>query len=143
MNVLNKIKGSQMELRKKYMIKSISASSILCFVFLALFSSCKYDNEEDLYPGSQVCDTSAVTFSSSVQPILQNRCVSCHSGAFPSAGIDLSTYQNINIYAQNGSLVGVIDHQSGFSPMPQGTPKMPQCEIDKIKTWVNSGSPNN
>jgi uncharacterized membrane protein len=121
----------------------ILISNILLLILLGSFSGCYYDKEEELYPGSQTCDTSAVTFGSSVQPIIQNRCVSCHSGTFPSAGIDLSTYQNINIYAQNGSLVGVIDHQSGFSPMPQGTPKMLQCEIDKIKTWVNSGSPNN
>lgn len=116
---------------------------ILLSFSMSFLTSCYYDNEEELYGTNQVCDTVGVAYSTVVQPILQSRCLGCHSGANASAGIDLASYDNVNVFVQTGRLIGVIDHQPGFSAMPKGTPKMPSCEIDKIKSWVNSGAPNN
>jgi hypothetical protein len=114
---------------------------VLLFGFL--LSSCYYDNEEELYPNSQTCDTSNAKYSTVVKPILDLRCNGCHSGAGASAGIDLSTHANVALYAASGSLIGVMEHQSGFSPMPKSAPKMPECEIKKVKAWVGNGAPNN
>jgi hypothetical protein len=45
--------------------------------------------------------------------------------------------------ADNGKLVGAITHAAGFLPMPQSAPKLSDCNINKIKDWVNRGALNN
>lgn len=99
----------------------------------ALNNSCEPDS----------CDLSNTTFSAKIDPLLTTYCKSCHSGANPSGGIPMETYADIKVLADNGSLVGTIDHQPGFSAMPKGANKLPQCEIDQIKQWVSDGAQNN
>jgi len=43
----------------------------------------------------------------------------------------------------NGNLVNVIEHNPGYSQMPQGLPQLASCTINKIVAWVNRGAPNN
>ena len=89
------------------------------------------------------CDTVNVTFSASVLPVLKTYCVGCHSAASPSAGIDLSTYAAVKVYAANGRLMGSITHAIGYKPMPSSTSKLGVCEINQIKAWVTKGTLNN
>lgn len=125
-----------------YTYKMLIVSAFAGLVLLSL-PGCYYDKEELLYPDGQNCDTTNVSYSTVVAPILQTRCTGCHGGAFPSAGINLTTHQNVVTYAEVGSLVGSIKHNQGFSPMPKSAPKIPQCEINRISAWVNQGMPNN
>ncbi len=89
------------------------------------------------------CDITNVTYSATVAPILQTHCTGCHSGGSPSGGISLATHTNVATVAGNGKLYGAISHQVGFKAMPQGGNKLPACEIDQIKTWIDIGAPNN
>ena len=89
------------------------------------------------------CDTVNVSFSTSVSPVLKTYCVGCHSAASPSAGIDLSTYAAVKVYATNGRLIGSITHAAGYKPMPSSTSKLGACEINQIKAWVTKGMLNN
>lgn len=89
------------------------------------------------------CDTEDISFSNFVTPILLNHCQGCHSGNTPSGGIDLTTHANVKIYADNGRLFGAIDHQTGFSAMPQGGAKLDDCTIEKIKSWIDAGALDN
>lgn len=117
---------------------------VILVVFVMVFSSCYRDVEELLYPVSGICDTNNVTFSTTVAPLLQsNGCLGCHSGGAPSGNILLNGYSNVRIVSLNGKLFGAINHSPGFSPMPQGGNKMSACNINKIKTWIDAGSPNN
>lgn len=112
--------------------------------FWLFLTGCYYDKEAILYPDLQNC-TPAVSplFSADVLPILNKKCNNCHGGSSPSAGIKLDTYPEVLKYVNNGSLMGSINHLSGFSPMPKNTGKMSQCEIDQIQNWINSGKLNN
>ncbi|NNV55855.1 c-type cytochrome domain-containing protein [Limnovirga soli] len=89
------------------------------------------------------CDTSVYTYSGGVAPIMTNNCIGCHSGKNASAGIDLSVYSGVQTVALNGRLVGSITHAPGYSPMPQGSPMLSDCNITQIEKWVNAGAPNN
>lgn len=108
-----------------------------------LFSSCYYDNKDDLYPfdPSASCDTLNMTYNSDIKPILDNNCISCHIASNPSGGVILDTYNQVKIVADNGKLWGSVNHQSGYSPMPQGGAKLGDCDLNKIKAWINDGSP--
>lgn len=120
-------------------------SLFLCLLVALSVSSCYYDNEEDLYGGSEpACDTTQVTFTGTVLPILEQAdCVSCHMGATASAGIRLDSHAEVVKHAANGSLLGSIRHEAAWSPMPKGGNKLSACNILKIETWVSRGSPNN
>jgi hypothetical protein len=119
-------------------------TKILIIGFLNVFvlSSCYYDREEELY--NATCDTTNVTYATTVTSILNRYgCYSCHSGASPSGGFSLEGYNNVKAKVTDGKLFGAINHSPGFSPMPQGAAKMNECDINKVKAWINAGSPNN
>jgi mono/diheme cytochrome c family protein len=120
---------------------------VLLTGFVLLVSSCYYDKEELLYhsANSGPCTDTAgtISYSQKVAPMLQQYCYSCHSGSFPSGNIAMGTYATDKAIAQNGSLYGTINHASGYSPMPQGTPKMSSCDIATVKKWIDAGMQNN
>ena len=121
---------------------------VLWAVLPSLFlTSCYYDTEEELYPDSvnATCDTSNVRYSVEVKAVLDARCNSCHAGVNASANIRLDTYTDVKSYIDNtgGKLVSSIVQDGNASAMPQGQPKISDCEINTIKKWVNSGYPEN
>lgn len=122
------------------MVKKLLLATL--FAVLGLMNACYYDVEEDLYPDTG-CNTENVTFSGMVQPILQDNCLSCHSAAAQFGGIVLEGYDQVLIHVNNGTLLGAIKRDSGFSPMPQGQPKLADCTIEKIAVWIQSGAPDN
>lgn len=123
-------------------IKRLPAALLMVTLAL-LFQSCYYDNEEDLYPAATTCDTTDVSYSRDVWPVISSNCTSCHSGGAPQGNVSLENYDDIVVAADNGSLLGVIRHEDGWSPMPKGGGKLNDCNIALIETWVNNGTPNN
>lgn len=89
------------------------------------------------------CDTLDVSFSQTLVPIIQTYCLGCHSGASPQGGISLSSHAEVSTLGQNGRLLGAIDHQPGYSPMPQNGNKLNECQIAQFRNWINDGTPNN
>ena len=117
---------------------------VFCMILAA---GCYYDNEEYLFPETNTsCDTIQVTYSASVAPILQQYCLSCHSNAKAGSfggNIKLETWANVKLRVENGSLLGAISHQGGYSPMPKGASKLNDCPIAVIQKWITAGSPDN
>lgn len=109
---------------------------------MLFFTGCYYDNEEELYP-SAFCDVTNVTFAEKVSPIIQANCAlpSCHAPGGTGDG-DFTQFGDIQAAAANGSLVGTIKHQSGYSAMPVGG-SLSDCDILTIETWVQGGAINN
>ncbi len=108
-----------------------------------VISSCYYDKMEGLYPGGIVnpCDSSLpATYSSSIEYIINLNCVSCHSSTNASGNVKLTSYQEVKSYAASGLLLNVIERKSGYQPMPPSQ-ALSACQIDKIKTWVQNGTP--
>jgi len=97
----------------------------------------------------------AVDYETQIQPIFTNNCT-CHSGAFPSGNMNLSTGVSY------GNIVDVVS--SGYAPalrvktgdtlnsvlwnkvngtgvygqlMPFGGPKLPQATLNLISTWIS------
>ena len=113
---------------------------------LTLLSTCYYDSEEYLFPQlNNSCDTTGITFTLSVKPILENNCYSCHSNSTSALGgnIKLENHADLKIQADNGHLIGSITHAGGFSAMPQGAPQLESCRITVIRKWIEAGSLNN
>ncbi len=88
------------------------------------------------------CDTSAVSYSSSIIPILEDNCVGCHSGSEPRGGVILNTHAGVAAVANSGALYGSITHSGAFEAMPQGASKLSDCIIEQFRLWVEAGAPN-
>lgn len=122
-------------------------SKLLAVVFFAaiIFISCTKENEEDLQPkiNLPVCDTINMTYTKNVLPIITFNCYSCHGNGQIFGGINLEGYVRLKRQVDNNQLLNVIRHSPGYSQMPQGLPKLSQCDINKIEAWVNRGALNN
>lgn len=89
------------------------------------------------------CDTTIVTYSGSIQPIISSYCLGCHSGTSPSGGINLTNYSGVSEVAADGSLYGALNHNPGYTAMPKGSDKLSDCKLDKIRIWIEAGYQNN
>jgi len=111
-------------------------------VLVWLTSSCYNDNYQTLYP-SGGCDTTNVTFTADVWPLISANCTGCHSGGAPSGNISLTNYSDVVAALNGGRFLGSINHDPGYSAMPKGGSKLSDCSILKIENWANQGMPNN
>lgn len=106
-------------------------------------TGCYYDNEEELYPQPIECDTSNITYSATIDPIMINSCNDCHGSSSPSGNVITDTYEGVKEIADDGRLWGTVNHEQGYSPMPKGLPKLNDCDLTKISIWLNEGALNN
>ena len=117
---------------------------ILLFTGMAIaLNACYYDNVEDLYPQSAPCDTTNITYSGVVFPIINSNCTGCHSGSAPAGNVKLENYNDIVSSVNSGALMGAIRHESNWSPMPKNGAKLDDCTISKLEIWIDDGMPNN
>lgn len=93
--------------------------------------SCTKDNAQE-YSGGIECDSIDVSFSATIDPILDRNCKGCHFNG-NATGITLASYDDIKKIADNGKLLGTIKQISGYSPVPQNG-KLDDCNISKIVT---------
>ncbi len=108
-------------------------------------SACYYDVEEELYPAyaSNACDTVDLTYALDIVPILQNACYTCHGIGIGLGNVTLEGFENLQSYIADGSLVGSVEQAAGYSPMPKGGTKLSDCNINKLKIWIQQGASNN
>jgi hypothetical protein len=124
------------------MKNSILSLAILTIGFAAIVS-CSKSNEEEMQPSGNGCDTVNMTYSEDVLPIISSNCYSCHGNGIINGGVELDSYEKVLVQVNNGNLIGVITHSPGYPAMPQGLPKLAECDINKIKDWIARGAQNN
>jgi len=120
---------------------------MLACVVVAL-AGCYKDTEEELYPdwsntGDNSCDTTNVSFTATIKPILDQYCATsgCHDAATKGGGYDFSAYAGVNL--AKGRIVGAVKQESGYSAMPKGGAKLNDCQVSQISAWVSAGAQNN
>ncbi|MBO9702102.1 MAG: cytochrome c [Sporocytophaga sp.] len=111
----------------------------LLFLISISFYSCK-DEKKDTPSPDNICDTANVTYSNVIKPIISNNCIVCHGATTPMNLGDVATLQGL---AANGKLYKVITHADGVPPMPKNNPKLSDCDIAKVKVWIDAGAQNN
>src|SRR5688572_9296064 len=107
---------------------------LLCLCIVCLEACKKKKKNED---GGLDC--SKITYSSDIKPIITANCNAsgCHNAG--SSFGDFSTYAGLKAKADNGAINNRV--VQGKNMPPSGP--LPQDQIDKIKCWLDSGSPNN
>lgn len=118
--------------------------SILSVVAATIMSSCYYDNFKELHPEGALpnstsgCDTvNAISYSAQIVPILNSACTSCHNSA--GSAHDMTTHAAV----QADALAGTLYNDVYTGSMPQGGSRLSDCDIAKIKKWVDAGALDN
>ncbi len=86
------------------------------------------------------CDSTNVTFSASISPIIQSQCQSCHNAGNASGGVNLQGHGNVVNAVNTAGLVAAIQRIS--KPMPPAA-ALSDCELAKFDKWIADGMPNN
>lgn len=109
-------------------------------VFASLFLAfCERNNEETLYPETILCDTTNVSYSASIAPIIASSCAlsGCHvQGGTPPI---LENYTHLKTIADDGRLNNRVIVQQNMPP----SNRLNDCNIKLIDAWIKAGAPNN
>lgn len=111
-----------------------------------LLGGCYYDNEEDLYQYVQTADCSSITegsYQTHIAPSIETNCLRCHNNTRMDGNVNLEGYENVVPYATDGSLFGAANHETGYAIMPPTGEKIPACDLEAMRLWVEAGAPNN
>lgn len=115
----------------------------LALIIIAL-ASCEKNNEVDLY-GIPPCDTTDLTWVNGISEIFSVYCVFCHNVNLNYKGVRHDNFEEEMKVISRGDarLRTVINHGPGYKRMPFGGPKLSDCNIQKIETWLDNGAPEN
>ncbi len=124
---------------------------LVCIAIIAI-NSCSNNKYDKLYPitTTQVvtCDTSTISYSKDIVPIVQNYCYTpgagCHDAyGAATSGYNFTTYAGIQGVSLSRLLLGDINWASGNNEMPKNAAKLSACDINKFTRWINQGALNN
>lgn len=114
-------------------------NGLLCTVL----SGCRYDTESDLYGDVVPCDSSLVSYTNDLVPLLEMYCFECHTGPTPSGDRDFSTYEDLAGVAETNVLLDRISRDENDPEVMPSTGPMTSCEVDRFRSWIEAGYPNN
>lgn len=86
-------------------------------------------------------DTTNVTFSKTVLPLLETNCVGCHKSGSASGSVLLDTYAHVKIYVDNKKIWGSMNYSPGYIAMPP-TQKLNDCQLKVVQKWIAAGAKN-
>lgn len=89
-------------------------------------------------------------YDDDIKPLVQKRCLPCHSSSEMRASLNLETYQGVMKGGGSGDVVRpgranasmlfkVLAHEEGVPQMPLGQAKLPDAEINKFRDWIQGG----
>lgn len=111
-------------------------------VVLAGTAGCAYSHGDPV-PVNVLAET--VTYAKVVSPLFDMHCRQCHGSSVAATlggSNDFGNYQAIKRYPAAG-LLGSIEQDPGYDPMPKGRAKVPAADIQRIKEWFAAGAPDN
>tara|TARA_B100000902_G_C27315311_1_gene920960 strand:+ start:3595 stop:3915 length:321 start_codon:yes stop_codon:yes gene_type:complete len=101
--------------------------SVFLFFLFLLFFSCTYN---ELVPN---CEPDRQVFLDLVQPIIETKCIGCHSESSLSPAI-LSTFDGVIDAINNHSLANEV---VSLQMPPFGMPPLSSEEINIITNWIS------
>ncbi len=133
------------------MLKKIVFAATFFTVFTILIQACVYHKGDQQYPSANnSCDTTNVSYRVDIKAILDENCSPCHYEGNDVSFINLYDYETISGLALDGqftygTLLSAVMHEGGAPEMPKGpgSPKLQDCDINKIAAWVHHGAKDN
>lgn len=102
-----------------------------------IFFSCSKDKVPKI---NSNLDLSAVSYSKNVQPIIQAKCIQCHSAG--NEGVELYDYDHVAKAAVSGQLTGCLTGNTSYLSMPIGS-TLDSIQVKTFVNWVDQGFQDN
>ena len=109
-------------------MKTFIISILLIFTLGTVIHSCKKKNSTTTAAYAPSCNGSIPSFSTTVKPLFQSYCVSCHS--------------NYSNYSQISGSASSIRSTIVSGSMPKGS-SLNESQKNSIVCWIDAGKPNN
>lgn len=126
---------------------------VVLFVFVLSAIGCVKESGPFIIP-PQDSSIVAISFSNDIQPMFDEKCVSCHNAGHPF--LDLSTGQSYNELMTSGAnapYVNISDVENShlverligteWPIMPPFPPFVSNDGIDTVRMWISQGALNN
>lgn len=108
---------------------------LLLSTFIVL--ACTNDSESDLINEEPI---EIITYNANIKALIDNNCLSCHSDPTRNgAPFPLATFEQVDIRAENGSLLIALNKQTGEAAAMPPSGRLPQSTIDLIAQWIEDG----
>ncbi|MGQ0829443.1 MAG: c-type cytochrome [Bacteroidota bacterium] len=117
------------------MKKTILTTVVIAGV-LAACKTTKPTETKTVTPAPVDCGTMSVSYTADIKPIFEQYCNGCHGKA---GGYNFAEMADIKRSAQNGTLLGTIKWEFGFSKMPAGGAQLDAATIAKVECWIKNG----
>jgi hypothetical protein len=119
---------------------------LLIILVAVAFTSCTYDKIEVGKPVIS-CDTTNITYSGTIKAIISTNCSfasDCHAQNGAGNGY-LDNYNVLKGKIDNGVFKSRVLTPDGGMPPGYGSSKgaLSDCDLIKLKIWVDKGAPNN
>jgi hypothetical protein len=95
-------------------------------------------------------ETTEISFSNDVHPILQSRCITCHGGDRIEGDMVMLSYAELMIGSKSGPVIipgdadGSLLYQLASSgEMPKRGANLTPVQLEIIMQWINTGAPDN
>lgn len=108
---------------------------LLLIVLCLDLASCKHD-VNDIAPD---CTVEGVTYENYIKYTIESKCLGCHT----SGSIEpyLNTYSQVMVIVNDGRLKEVLGGNPNVMQMPYNSEPLPDCQVNNIISWVDSGAP--
>lgn len=85
----------------------------------------------------------SITYTEHVKPIVEKNCFECHAPDKYKAMAGrnkIYEYKHLVSMAERGNLMGAVNHEKGYTPMPfnKGI-KIDTCERVILQKWIDQG----
>lgn len=133
-------------MKKQFIITAIALSLVTGFIVL---QSGAMDVVTAAHP-SDISVHENVSFKNEIQPILEQRCIKCHGGDFPSEGLTMESHESLMNGSQNGQVITPGDSSSSLlfekvesGEMPKRGADLTAEQVKLIQQWIDEGALNN
>ena len=134
-------------MKKQIILTVIATFLVSAFV---IFQSGAIDVATAANQNESTFSVENVSFENDIQPILEKRCTKCHSGEFPSEGLNMESYESLMSGSQNGLVIIAGDSTNSLifqkiesGEMPKRGQDLTIEQIELIRQWINEGALNN
>jgi hypothetical protein len=113
-------------------MKNVLTGLILVFTII----SCN----KDKVPGESNCSSEEVSYSATIEPLIQQQCLGCHDLGGGSGGYVFNGHDNVSMNASD-----MLDAMrgNGLQLMPENGPALNDSLIELFEIWICQGKLNN
>lgn len=98
-------------------------------------------------------DAGRLSFARDIQPILEKRCVGCHSATATMGSLNLETWEGLQRGGNSGPILvpgkskestlylSMIGKAPEIGRMPFSNETMPEAETETVREWIDEGAP--